>query len=54
MEPADVIELIIDNRAMADGLGGVPAIHIARTGPGSLDIDYGDAGRFTLTVEASH
>jgi len=27
-----------------------PAIKVSRTGPGTLDLDYGEAGHFTLTV----
>ena len=35
---------------MGDLGEGVPSIHVERTGPGSLLLDYGSEGRFTLTV----
>jgi hypothetical protein len=48
--PDDIIEQIIDELAMGDLGQKVDAFLIARTGPGSLLFDYGDSGRFTLTV----
>lgn len=48
----DVIETVADE-LRAGHLGeSADALHIRRTGPGSLLLDYGDAGRFSLVVSA--
>jgi hypothetical protein len=52
IDTADIIEAIIDELVMGDLGENVPDIHVTRTGPGSLSLDYGSEGRFTLTVEA--
>lgn len=50
MDVAVIIEAAIDELVTGDLADDVPNIHVARTGPGSLLLDYGSASRFTLTV----
>jgi len=50
LTPGDIIEAIIDELAMGELGQSVDAIVIDRTGPGSLHVDYGEAGRFRLEV----
>ena len=39
---------------LGDLAADVPAVNITRTGPGSIDLDYGDEGRFLLSVTPQH
>lgn len=50
LTPDDIIEAIIDELAMGELGQGVDAFVLDRMGPGSLHLDYGDAGRFRLDV----
>jgi hypothetical protein len=50
MNVNDIIEAIVDELVMSDLADDIPSIHVERTGPGSLLLNYGSAGRFTLTV----
>lgn len=50
MTPADIIEAIVDELILGDLGESVPDLAITRTGPGSLSLDYGSEGCFTLTV----
>jgi hypothetical protein len=45
----EIIEAIID-RLGAGFAGRAPRIVLTRTGPGSLDLDYGTAGHFKLVI----
>jgi hypothetical protein len=47
---ADTIEAMIDELVMGELGDGVPNLQVTRTGPGSLSLNYGSEGRFTLTV----
>ena len=49
--PADIIEAVIDELVMGELGDGIEAIAIERTGEGSLLLDYGPEGRFTLVVK---
>jgi hypothetical protein len=46
---AEIIETVIDELAVGVG-ESAGQVTITRTGPGSLALDYGDSGRFTLRV----
>ncbi|HEX5120588.1 MAG TPA: hypothetical protein VFW65_35865 [Pseudonocardiaceae bacterium] len=46
---SDIIELIVDDLVTGD-IGGSTVV-IRRVGAGSLSLDYGESGRFLLTVE---
>lgn len=46
----DIIEAIIDELAMGELGESVEAFEFSRTGPGTLLLDYGDLGRFRLSV----
>lgn len=46
---SDIIEQIVDE--LATGEVGRPTVVIRRIGAGSLSLDYGESGRFLLTVE---
>jgi hypothetical protein len=46
---ADIIEAIYDDLVVAFA-DRSPHIAVRRTGPGALDLDYGDAGHFVLVV----
>ena len=50
LSPSDIIEEIVDELAMGSLGEAVPAFELRRTAPGTLFLDYGDAGRFVLTV----
>jgi hypothetical protein len=50
MNVTDIIEAVTDELVMGELADDVPSIQVERTGPGSLLLDYGSAGRFTLTV----
>ncbi len=45
----EITEEIVDNLVVGFG-DRSPTIRVSRTGPGTLDLDYGEAGHFTLTV----
>ena len=49
--PDQIIEDFVDDLAMGELGQSVEAFHFTRLGPGTLRLDYGDAGRFILTVE---
>jgi hypothetical protein len=49
LTPDDIIEEFIDELAMGE-LGQRVAFDLSRTGPGVWLLDYGDLGRFRLTV----
>jgi hypothetical protein len=51
LTPSDIVEAIIDQLVVGEDFADVPSIHVDRTGPGSLLLDYGTAGVFVLTVE---
>ena len=48
--PTEITESIVDDLVMGFD-DRSPSIRVTRTGPGSLDLDYGQAGRFRLVVE---
>jgi hypothetical protein len=50
LSPADIIEALVDELAIGELADRFDALRIQRTGPGSLLLDYGDAGRFRLDV----
>lgn len=50
MNVKDIIEAIVDELVMGDLADDAKSINVERTGPGSLLLDYGSAGRFALTV----
>ncbi len=52
LTPDDIIEAIIDELAMGELGQTVDSFHFHRAGPGTLLLDYGDAGRFRLDVSA--
>jgi hypothetical protein len=54
LEPADIIEVIVDELVTSDIGQAFGAISVSRTGPGSLLLDYGDGGRFRLEVVEIH
>lgn len=50
LTPADIIEAIVDELAVGELGERFDAFRIDRTAPGTLLLDYGDAGRFRLDV----
>jgi hypothetical protein len=50
LNPADIIETIVDERASGELADRFNALDIQRTAPGSLLLDYGNGGRFRLDV----
>jgi hypothetical protein len=50
LTPHDVIEALVDELAMGDLGQSVDSFKFTRTGPGELVLDYGDGGRFRLSV----
>jgi hypothetical protein len=50
LTPADIIEAIVDRLVTGADFQNVATAKVNRTGPGELDLDYGDSGHFTLTV----
>jgi hypothetical protein len=50
LTPADIIEEIVDELALGELGQSVDAFRFTRTGPGTLELDYGDLGRFVLSV----
>ena len=50
LNPEDIIEAIVDELMVGDLAQDVSSIHVERKDPGSLLLDYGTHGRFTLTV----
>jgi hypothetical protein len=53
LTPADIIEAIVDELAMGELGERFDAFRIERSAPGTLLLDYGDAGRFRLDVTAA-
>jgi len=52
LTPDDIIEELIDELAMGELGESVEAVEFTWAGPGSLLLDYGDLGRFRLSVVA--
>ncbi len=50
LTPSDIIEAIVDELVVGDFASNIEAARVERTGPGSLLLDYGSQGRFSLTV----
>ena len=50
LTPDDIIEELIDELATNEFGESVDAFKFSRTAPGSLLLDYGERGRFTLVV----
>lgn len=50
LTPDDILEELIDELAAGDLGESVDAFNLTRVAPGSLVLDYGDRGRFTLVV----
>ena len=50
LTPADIIEAIVDELAMGDLGEQFDAFRLDRSAPGSLLLDYGDGGKFSLVV----
>jgi hypothetical protein len=50
LTPDDIIEALIDELAMGDLGQSVDSFTFTRTGLGSLTLDYGELGRFRLSV----
>ena len=49
--PDEIIENLLDDLAMGELGQSVETFQLTRLGPGMLRLDYGDAGRFILTVQ---
>ncbi|WP_141820070.1 hypothetical protein [Humibacillus xanthopallidus] len=52
LSPGDVIEAIIDELVVGELGEQRASVRVDRLAPGSLFLDYGDAGRFRLDVVA--
>lgn len=52
VSPEAIIEEVVDELALGDLGQSVDGFRIERVGPGTLMLDYGDAGRFRLEVTA--
>ncbi|MGO4600304.1 hypothetical protein [Terrabacter sp. 2YAF2] len=50
VSPEAIIEEIIDELALGDLGQAVDAFRMERVGPGTVLLDYGEAGRFRLHV----
>ena len=50
LKPQDIIEAIIDELALGELGQSIDAFSFTRVGPGSLVLDYGESGRFRLSV----
>jgi len=48
--PDEILEELIDDLAMGELSESVDAFKFTKTAPGTLVLDYGDRGRFTLVV----
>lgn len=50
LTPDDIVEELIDELAMGELGASEDAFELTRIAPGSLVLNYGDRGRFTLVV----
>ena len=50
LSPTDVLNAVFNELVAGDLVKDVPELHVTRTAPGTLRLDYGSAGRFVLTV----